>query len=107
MQRGYQSEDCAPHSRYSEKLYKTRVTTQRTVFIFAQAIGLGNATLDLAHATTEEFYGELALFRESAYPGMMLGQEPDGSTWKDYIGFVDGRLRFITVPTSLTMKWNR
>jgi len=38
---------------------------------------------------------------------MMLGQEPDGSTWKDYIGFVDGRLRFITVPTSLTMKWNR
>ena len=36
----------------------------------------------------------------------MLGQEPDGSTWKDYIGFVDGRLRFITVPTSLTMKWN-
>jgi len=37
---------------------------------------------------------------------MMLGHEPDGSTWKDYIGFVDGRLRFITVPTSLTMKWN-
>ena len=36
----------------------------------------------------------------------MLGHEPDGSTWKDYIGFVDGRLRFITVPTSLTMKWN-
>jgi predicted RND superfamily exporter protein len=37
---------------------------------------------------------------------MMLGHEPDGSTWKDYIGFVDGRLRFITVPTFLTMKWN-
>ena len=37
---------------------------------------------------------------------MMLGHEPDGSTWKDYIGFVDGRLRYITVPTYLTMKWN-
>ena len=36
----------------------------------------------------------------------MLGQEPDGSTWKDYIGFVDGRLRYVTVPTSLTMKYN-
>ena len=34
----------------------------------------------------------------------MLGQEPDGSTWKDYIGFVDGRLRYVTVPTLLTMK---
>ena len=34
----------------------------------------------------------------------MLGHEPDGSTWKDYIGFVDDRLLYITVPTSLTMK---
>jgi len=34
----------------------------------------------------------------------MFGQEPDGSTWKDYIGFVDGHLRYVTVPTSLTMK---
>jgi uncharacterized membrane protein YdfJ with MMPL/SSD domain len=38
---------------------------------------------------------------------MMLGQEPDGSTWKDYIGFVDGHLRYVTVPTSLTMKQYR
>ena len=38
---------------------------------------------------------------------MMLGQEPDGSTWKDYIGFVAGRLRYVTVPTSLTMKQYR
>ena len=37
---------------------------------------------------------------------MMLGQEPDGITWKDYIGFVEGRLRYITVPSSLTTKWN-
>ena len=37
----------------------------------------------------------------------MLGQEPDGSTWKDYIGFVDGHLRYVTVPTSLTMKQYR
>jgi predicted RND superfamily exporter protein len=37
---------------------------------------------------------------------MILGKGPDGSTWKDYIGFVDGRLRYITVPTSLTMEWN-
>ena len=36
----------------------------------------------------------------------MLGQEPDGITWKDYIGFVEGRLRYITVPSSLTTKWN-
>ena len=43
---------------------------------------------------------------ETTYPGMMLGHEPDGSTWQDYIGFVDGRLRYITVPTSLTMEWN-
>ena len=75
--------------------------------VFTQAVGLGNSSFDLANATTNEFYGELKLFRETTYPGMMLGQEPDGSTWKDYIGFVDGRLRFITVPTSLTMKWNR
>jgi len=37
---------------------------------------------------------------------MMLGHEADGSTWKDYIGFVDGHLRYITVPASLTMEWN-
>jgi predicted RND superfamily exporter protein len=37
----------------------------------------------------------------------MLGHESDGSTWKDYIGFVDGRLRYLTVPTSLTMKRSR
>ena len=36
----------------------------------------------------------------------MLGQEPDGSTWRDYIGFVDGRLGYVTVPTSLTMRYN-
>ena len=76
-------------------------------FLFTQAAGLGNFSLDLANATADEFYGELTSFRETTYPGMMLGQEPDGRTWKDYIGFVDGRLRFITVPTSLTMKWNR
>ena len=75
--------------------------------VFSQATGLGNSSFNLANATTNEFYGELNLFRETTYPGMMLGHEPDGSTWKDYIGFVDGRLRFITVPTSLTMKWNR
>ena len=46
------------------------------------------------------------MFRETTYPGMMLGQEPDGITWKDYIGFVEGRLRYITVPSSLTTKWN-
>ena len=34
----------------------------------------------------------------------MLGHESDGSTWKDYIGFIDGHLRYLTVPTSLTMK---
>ena len=44
------------------------------------------------------------MFRETTYPGMMLGQEPDGITWKDYIGFVDGHLRYVTVPTLLTMK---
>ena len=38
------------------------------------------------------------------YPGMMLGQEPDGSTWRDYIGFVDGHLQYVTVSASLTMK---
>ena len=37
----------------------------------------------------------------------MIGHEPDGSTWKDYIGFVDGRVRYVTVPTSLTMKLYR
>ena len=37
----------------------------------------------------------------------MLGQEPDGSTWKDYIGFVDGHLRYVSVPSSLTMKQYR
>ena len=37
---------------------------------------------------------------------MMIGHEPDGSTWKDYIGFVDGRLRFVTVPTSLPVRYN-
>ena len=57
--------------------------------------------------TADEFYGELTSFRETTYPGMMLGQESDGSTWKDYIGFLDGRLRYVTVPTSLTMEWNR
>ena len=36
----------------------------------------------------------------------MLGQEPDGSTWRDYIGFVDGRLGYVTVPASLTMRYN-
>ena len=75
--------------------------------VFSQATGLGNSSFNLANATTNEFYGELALFRETTYPGMMLGQEPDGSTWKDYIGFVDGRLRYVTVPTSLTMKQYR
>jgi hypothetical protein len=69
-----------------------------------KAAGLGNATLDLATATAEEFYGELALFRETTYPGMMLGQDPDGKIWKDYIGFVDSRLMYVTVSTSLTMK---
>jgi hypothetical protein len=74
---------------------------------FTQAAGLGNATLDLATATGEGFYGEIALFRETTYPGMMLGQEPDGKTWKDYIGFVDGCLRYVTVSTSLTMQQYR
>jgi len=74
--------------------------------VFTQATGLGNSSFDLANATTNEFYSELASFRETTYPGMMLGHEPDGSTWQDYIGFVDGRLRYITVPTSLTMEWN-
>ena len=65
-------------------------------FLFTQAAGLGNFSLDLANATADEFYGELTSFRETTYPGMMLGQEPDGRTWKDYIGFVDGHLRYIT-----------
>ena len=71
---------------------------------FAQAAGYGNSSLGLSNSTADEFYGELTSFRETTYPGMMLGQEPDGSTWKDYIGFVDGRLRYVTVPTLLTMK---
>ena len=75
--------------------------------VFSQATGLGNSSFSLANATTNEFYGELTLFRETTYPGMMLGHEPDGSTWKDYIGFVDGHLRYVTVPTSLTMKQYR
>ena len=37
----------------------------------------------------------------------MLGHKGDGSTWKDYIGFVDSHLRYVTVPTSLTMKQYR
>ena len=65
---------------------------------------MGNYTLDIANLTGSELYGELEEFRETTYPGMMLGHEPDGSTWKDYIGFVDDRLLYITVPTSLTMK---
>ena len=72
--------------------------------VFAQAAGYGNSSLGLSNATADGYYGELTLFRESTYPGMMLGKEPDGSTWKDYIGFVDGHLRYVTVPTSLTMK---
>ena len=75
--------------------------------VFSQATGLGNSSFNLAKATTNEFYGELTLSRETTYPGLMLGQEPDGSTWQDYIGFVDGRLRYVTVPTSLTMKQYR
>ena len=75
-----------------------------TFCVFAQAAGFGNLSLDLSNATADEFHGELALFRELTYPGMILGQEPDGSTWKEYVGFVDGRLRYVTVPTSLTMK---
>ena len=75
-----------------------------TFCVFAQAAGYGNSSLGLSNATADEFYGELTSFRETTYPGMMLGQEPDGSTWKDYIGFVDGRLRYVTVPTLLTMK---
>ncbi len=74
---------------------------------FAQAAGFGNLSLDLANATADEFYGELTSFRESTYPGMMLGHESGGGTWKDYLGFVDGRLRYVTVPTSLTMKQYR
>ena len=69
-----------------------------------QATGLGNSSFELANATANEFYSELTSFRETTYPGMMLGQEPDGRTWKDYIGFVDGRLRYMTVSASLTMK---
>ena len=38
---------------------------------------------------------------------MMHGKEAGGGTWKDYIGFVDGHLRYVTVPTSLTMKQYR
>ena len=80
-------------------------TSKYVIFcVSAQAAGFGNSSFDLSNATTDEFHGELALFRESTYPGMMLGQESDGSTWKDYIGFIDGRLRYVTVPTLLTMK---
>jgi predicted RND superfamily exporter protein len=77
------------------------------VYVSAQAAGFGNSSLGLSNATADEFYSELALFRESTYPGMMHGKEAGGGTWKDYIGFVDGRLRYVTVPTSLTMKQYR
>ncbi len=60
----------------------------------------------LANMTARAFYEDLAIFRETTYPGMMLGRDPDGRTWQDLIGFVDGQLKFVTIPTSLTMKVN-
>ncbi|KAH8095328.1 hypothetical protein JL720_2621 [Aureococcus anophagefferens] len=72
-----------------------------------KAAGLGTATVSLGNATRAEFDGEVRLFRSTTYPGMVYGAQFDGTSWKDYVGVVDGSLRYVTVPTYLTMKLNR
>ena len=53
------------------------------------------------------FHGELTLFRESTYPGMMLGQELTVVCGRTTLALIDGHLRYVTVPTLLTMKQYR
>ena len=72
-----------------------------------KAAGLGTPGVALGNATRGEFDGEVRLFRSTTYPGMVYGAQFDGTSWKDYVGVVDGSLRYVTVPTYLTMKLNR
>ncbi|KAH8058615.1 hypothetical protein JL722_5836 [Aureococcus anophagefferens] len=70
-----------------------------------KAAGLGTATVSSGRGA--EFDGEVRLFRSTTYPGMVYGAQFDGTSWKDYVGVVDGSLRCVTVPAYLTMKLNR
>ena len=71
-----------------------------------KAYGFGNWSVDLDNCTRREFEAELQSFRSMSYPGMVLGADPDGTTWKEYVGFVGGDLKFVSVPAALTLKDN-